>query len=328
MGEEESPLGEDLTNRLHAMESKLRRMRDQRNAHNESARRAADSRDSVQNQGAELRKAIKERMEEQKDTRALAKIHQARRDEIQKHVRELTSRKKGRRGDGPSKSVVIQLSETVSEIDRIENQIMTDGSLSLDKENRMIKKLRSLMARRDELIPSVEEHQLITIDLGDMDESIQRLRAEADNEHQLMIEKNKLADEIWEEIKPMLEERDFLRGEGDRLHSIFVKEREKADEVHASTVEMQTKVTEIRKELKSQYEERERMVREHNDSVRQALKTPDLDDDLADSLSEQLIESGSITFGGTVAEQSSGEPARRRKRKSSRKLGTARGRKS
>ena len=29
------------------------------------------------------------------------------------------------------------------------------------------------------------------------------------------------ADAIWEEVKPMLEERDFLRSEGDRLHSLF-----------------------------------------------------------------------------------------------------------
>ena len=42
---------DDLRTRLHAMESKLKRMRDQRDSHNESARRSADSRNSVQEQG-------------------------------------------------------------------------------------------------------------------------------------------------------------------------------------------------------------------------------------------------------------------------------------
>ena len=60
-----------------------------------------------------------------------------------------------------------------------------------------------------------------------------------------MLEQNSLADEIWNEIKPMFEERDFLRGEGDRLHALFVHEREKADEAHASLVEMLSKVNEM-----------------------------------------------------------------------------------
>lgn len=323
----DDPPNDDLRNRLHAMESKLRRMRGQRNAHNESARRAADSRNSVQQQGSELRETIKVKMDEQKEVRTQAKMHQVRRDEIQKHVRELTSRKKGRREDGPAKSVVIQLSETVSEIDRIENQIMTDGRLTLDKENELIKKLKSLIARRDELIPEVNEHQVIIIDLGDMDESIQRLKAEADNEHQLMIDQNKLADEIWEEIKPLFEERDFLRGEGDRLHTVFLNEREKANETHGNIVEMLSKVNEIRDKIKSQYEEGKRLVREHNKSVMEALKTPDQDENLVESLSQQLFESGSITFGGTVAGDAKDEPVSQKSKRSSRRLKTTRVRK-
>ena len=327
MQAEEGP-SDDLRTRLHAMESKLRRIWGQRDAHNESAKRAADSRNSVNEQGSELRESIKSRMGEQKDVRSQAKLHQARRDEIQKSIRELISNKKGRRGDGPGRSVVIQLSETVGEIERIENRIMTDGSLSLEKENSLIKKLRSLIARRDELIPEVEQQNIISIDLSDMDESINKLRAEADNEHTLMIEQNKLADEIWEEIKPMLEERDFLRGESDRLHSLFIGERGKADEAHKGGVELLSKVNEIRDEIKSQHQERERLIRDHNKSVREALRGPDEDENLAESLTERLLEGGSITFGGTVAEPNSeGQNENRSTKRQTRKLGTSRGRK-
>jgi len=300
-------------------------MRVQRDKHNEAARRAVDSRNSIQQQGSELRDKIKMQLDEQKEVRSQAKVHQARRDELQKHFKELISRKRGRRGDGRSKSVVIQLSETVSEIDRIENQIMTDGRLSLEKENDLIKQLRSLISKRDELLPAVEEHQIITVDLGAMEESIQRLKAEADNEHQLMIDQNKLADSIWSEIKPMFEERDFLKGEGDRLHAAFLSEREKADETHATIVEMLAKVNEIRDEIKSQLEEAKRLVRDHNQSVRNALKTPDQDEALVDSLSQELMESGSITFGGTVAESEDAEVDHQRGKRSARRLRTTRG---
>ena len=307
---------------MHAMETRLRRMREQRSNHNENAKRAADSRDSVQNQGKELRERISEKLEEQKEVRARAKTHQAKRDEIQKQIGGLISQKRGRRDEG-TKSVVIQLSETIGEIDRIENQIMTDGNLSLKKENRLLKKLKTLISKRDELMPEVQELQVIEIDLGDMEGSIQLLRSEADAEHKAMLDANKEADEIWEEVKPMLEERDFLRAEGDRLHAAFISSRESADKVHSDMKELLDQVNEIRDELKAQREERERIIREHNESVREATKTPDEDEELAESLTEQLLESGSITLGGTRADSSERESNPRRKK--SRRLGTTRG---
>ena len=306
------------------METRLRRMREQRNDHNENARRAADSRDSVQEQSRELRERIKERLDEQKEVRARAKLHQAKRDEIQNQMRELITQRRGKRSDEGTKSVVIQLSETIGEIDRIENRIMTDGSLSLDKENAMLKKLKSLIAKRDELMPAAEEFQVIEIDLGDMEGSIQLLRAEADSEHKAMLDANKEADTIWEDVKPMLEERDFLRAEGDRLHNAFVSSREAADGIHSQIKVLLDQVNEIRDELKAQREERERLIREHNQAVRDALKTPDEDEELASSLADELLEKGSITLGGTrtVADP---KPHRGKKRKKSRKIGTRRG---
>ena len=306
------------------METRLRRMREQRNGHNENARRAADSRDSVQEQSRELRGRIKERLDEQKEVRARAKLHQAKRDEIQNQMRELITQRRGKRSDEGTKSVVIQLSETIGEIDRIENRIMTDGSLSLDKENAMLKKLKSLIAKRDELMPAAEEFQVIEIDLGDMEGSIQLLRAEADSEHKAMLDANKEADTIWEDVKPMLEERDFLRAEGDRLHNAFVSSREAADGIHSQIKVLLDQVNEIRDELKAQREERERLIREHNQSVRDALKTPDEDEELASSLADELLEKGSITLGGTRTVDDP-KPHRGKKRKKSRKIGTRRG---
>ncbi|GIT11355.1 MAG: hypothetical protein CM1200mP32_08480 [Methanobacteriota archaeon] len=307
------------------METRLRRMREQRNDHNENARRAADSRDSVQEQSRELRERIKERLDEQKEVRARAKLHQAKRDEIQNQMRELITQRRGKRSDEGTKSVVIQLSETIGEIDRIENRIMTDGSLSLDKENAMLKKLKSLIAKRDELMPAAEEFQVIEIDLGDMEGSIQLLRAEADSEHKAMLDANKEADTIWEDVKPMLEERDFLRAEGDRLHNAFVSSREAADGILSPKIKvLLDQVNEIRDELKAQREERERLIREHNQSVRDALKTPDEDEELASSLADELLEKGSITLGGTRTVDDP-KPHRGKKRKKSRKIGTRRG---
>ena len=263
-------------------------------------------------------------MDEQKEVRARAKLHQAKRDEIQNQMRELITQRRGKRSDDGTKSVVIHLSETIGEIDRIESRIMTDGSLTLDKENAMLKKLKLLIAKRDELMPAAEEFQVIEIDLGDMEGSIQLLRAEADSEHQAMLDANKEADDIWGEVKPMLEERDFLRAEGDRLHNAFVSSREAADGIHSEIKVLLDQVNEIRDELKAQREERERLIREHNQSVRDALKTPDEDEELASSLADELLEKGSITLGGTRTADAP-KPHREKKRKKSRRIGTSRG---
>ena len=98
MQSDESSPDDDLRTRLHAMETRLRRMRDQRAAHNESARRAADSRNSVQDQGKELRTSIEEKLNEQKEVRARAKAHQNQRDAIQSRIREIISNKRGKKG--------------------------------------------------------------------------------------------------------------------------------------------------------------------------------------------------------------------------------------
>ena len=108
---------DDLRTRLHAMESKLSRIRTQRDSHNDSARSAADQRNSAHEKRKEVHETISAKMDEQKKVRAQAKLHQASRDEIQQSIREVIARKKGTRDRGPGKSVVIQLSETVGEIE-------------------------------------------------------------------------------------------------------------------------------------------------------------------------------------------------------------------
>ena len=321
---------DDLRTRLHAMETRIRRMRDQRNGHNEDARRAADSRNAIQEQGKELRESIKAQLDEQKSIRDQAKVHKAKRDEIQNQIRELINQKKGRRSDeNNSKSIVLQLTETVSEIDRIENTIMTDGRLTLESENKLLKKLKSLISRRNELLPAVAEFEIIKIDLNDMDGSIILLKSEADSEHQAMIDCHKQADGIWEDVKPILEERDFLRAEGDRLHAAYVTSRESANEVHENMKEIIDQCNEIRDEIKAANEERERVIRDHNLSVKDALRTPDQDEGMADSLTEQLLNSGSLIIGGiresdeqlTISKDSD------LNKKRGRKFGTARGKK-
>ena len=327
-GEEVGP-DDDLKTRLHAMEARLRRMRDQRASHNENARRAADSRNSVQEQSKEIRASIEEKLSEQKEVRARAKSHQVQRDAIQSRIREIIDSKKGRRSEaGKAKSEIVELSEAIAEISAIENKLMTDGTLTLKAENRLLRTLKNLASRRDELLPKAAEFEAINIDLGDLESTIQTLKVEADAQHEAMKSAHEEADMIWEEVKPMLEERDFLRSEGDRLHEIFVESKEMANSVHAEIEALLKEVNEARDEIKSRREERARVIRDHNESVRNALKTPDKDEELAESLADKLLSEGSLTLGGSMSgdpqASPTANPATSIKRKKTRKVGAFR----
>ena len=158
-----------------------------------------------------------------------------------------------------------------------------------------------------------------------MDESISRLKAEADLEHQAMVDCHKKGDEIWEEIKPLFEERDFLRAEGDRLHNIFVEAKAAADEVHNEMKVLLDQVNEIRDSIKAAREEREKTIRDHNQSVRDAIRSPSESEELAGSLEEMLMESGTLTLGGTGAEDEPDNRAIKSRKSKKRRLGTTRG---
>ena len=62
---------------------------------------------------------------------------------------------------------------------------------------------------------------------------------------------------------------------------------------------MLSKVNEIREAIKTQNEERKQLIIDHNQSVRDALRTPDEDEELADSLTKKLMDDGSVTLGVT-----------------------------
>ena len=288
----------DLRDQLKSMESKLRRLRDIRQQHNDAGKRSADSRNSIQKEYKKLREEIEVKLSENKEIRNKAKAHQARRDAIQQQVRELIGQAKNSRGEKGKKSPILELSEVQSQIEKLETMLETTG-MSLDKENKVLKLIKKHSNRKKELEPLVEEEMRIKVDLDNIEGSIQELKAEADTEHAAMVKCHEEADILWEEIKPQFEERDFKKAEGDRLHEAFLECRKEADEVHSQIVTMLEQVNQIRDKLKQERLEAQSWIDDHNDSVRKALTTPDQDENLAGSLTQALLSGTSISFGGS-----------------------------
>lgn len=316
----------DLRDQLKSMEAKLRRLRDLRQSHNDAGKRHADARNAVQKEYKVLRESIDEKLAENKEIRARAKTHQARRDAIQQQVRELIGQAKNARGEKGERSPILELSEVTAQINKLETMLETTP-MKIEKENKVVKLVKRHMARKAELEPLVEEAMRIKVDLDNIEGSIQELKAEADAEHKAMVEAHKEGDELWETIKPLFEERDFKKAEGDRLHEAFVEARKQADEVHQEVLAMLAQVNEIRDKLKQERLEAQSWIDDHNESVRKALKTPDQDDKLAGALTEALLAGSAVSLGGseTGANANQRTDGRSSRKAGMRRAGAARG---
>ena len=164
-----------------------------------------------------------------------------------------------------------------------------------------------------ELEPLVAELQLIKVDISNRDEAINTLKAEADDAHKQFVACLEKAKEMSKELDELFEHRNFLKGEGDRFHKEFVACKEKANEVHERIVELMKEVNEARDKLKIAREERESWIVDHNESVTKLMKTGADDPKVADSMVDQLLKEGSLTFGGTMSGDRQGLGSKRGK---------------
>jgi len=313
--EEELP-DADLRDQLHAMESKVRKLRDIRNTHHDEAKRAADKRNNIQSQYREHREKLDLDLAEVRAIRSEVKAFKERRNAIQAQIKDLIGQSKSQRGAGKDvKSATFEYNKLTSEVENLEHVFETRGGMSAKKEKETMESLKRMRRRLSELEPEVEEMALIKVDLSNRDEAIKALKVEADAAHQSMIEAVDRAKEASKDLDEQFTHRDFLKSEGDRFHNEFIAGKEKADEVHQKIVKMMDEVNEARDKLKMARVERESWMSDHNNSVKKMMKTGAESEDVANALVDTLLNSGSLTFGGTM----SGDEGRVVKRGSSRK---------
>ena len=310
---EEKP-GEDLRTRLHAMESKVRKLRDMRNMHNDEAKRLADKRNTIQSQYKEHREKLDVELASVRALRAEIKALKEKRNAIQSQIRDLIgASKKQREGTNDGKSASHEYHKLISEVSSLENVFETRGGMSPKKEKETMESIKRMRRRIQELEPEVRKLELLKVDLSDRDGAIKTLKLEADAAHQSMLDVVKTANEASEELDELFSHRDFLKSEGDRFHNEYVAAKEKANEIHAKIVEMMDQVNEVRDKLKLAREERESWMTDHNDSVTKEMKTGADSDEVADALVNTLLKSGNLTFGGTMSSDRSGRATSKRK---------------
>ena len=186
----------------------------------------------------------------------------------------------------------------------------------------MMSKLKNYHRRLAELEPEVANFEMVSVDLSDMDNAIKTLRSEADSAHQSMMDAVTRANEKSREVDEAFNHRDFLKSEGDRYHNEFVAAKEKANDVHSKIEEMMVDVNQARDKLNAAREERKSWMVDHNAAVEAEMKTGAESDEVAEALTTTLLETGSLVFGGTSAQDS--EKLAQKSSKSKKKKGMRR----
>jgi uncharacterized coiled-coil DUF342 family protein len=294
---EEKPDAE-LREKLHAMESRVRKMRETRNNFNAQAKVSAEKRNSVQSQYKEHREKIELFVAEVRAMRAEIKSFKEKRNAIQSQMRDLISQIKGKRKDRTEKrSATAEYVDLKQQVDALEKRFETT-SVGVNKEKEMVKKIKEFSKRIEELEPEVTKFKMVEVDMSDIDSAIKTLKAEADAAHNSMIEAVERLNAKTPEVDEAFAHRDFLKSEGDRFHTEFVELKEKANEVHAKIEELMVDVNKAKDELKSVREERKSWLTDHNASVKKEMKTGAQSEEVAELLTNSLLSNGSITFGG------------------------------
>ena len=321
---------DDLKDALSTMESKIRRMKDQRSNHNKSARRSADQRDTIQAEYKILKSKLDEGLNKVKSKKKEANSFRIRRDAAQEQLKILFAKaKSGHIDKRKSRNVAAEFNKLNSTIAELEKQIETIYH-PLDKENKILKQIKAHKGDIQDLEPLIDENAKLEVDLSNTESAIIELKLVGDESHKLMVDALKEARRLSDELNSLFKERNFLKSEGDRFHNGFVDEKKKADAVHNEIEELMKKITEVKGQIRSLVKERKSWVTDHNKSVRGQLKSPHEDQSLADTLVDKLLESGSLEFGGTFEKDSDGVDIESRPKAILRKktISTVRGRRS
>ena len=254
--------------------------------------------------------------------RAEIKSFKEKRNAIQSQMRDLISQIKGKRKDHNNKrSATAEYAELKQQVDALEKKFETT-SVGVNKEKEMVKKIKEFSKRIEELEPEVTKFKMVEVDLSDIDTAIKTLKSEADAAHNEMIQAVERLNDKTPEVDEAFAHRDFLKSEGDRFHTEFVELKEKANDVHAKIDELMVDVNKARDELKSVREERKSWLTDHNAAVAEEMQTGAQSEKVAESLTQSLLSSGSITFGGLSREDfvSKGKSRKSEKKKNMRRI--------
>lgn len=280
---------------LERAEEKYRALLDKRDRLNAEAIEIRKVRDMLNEQKASL---IQEALDIRKQLSGKAsqiREHKQKRNEYNAKARELIALKKELYKNSPGADAFRDVERINREFEQLELRQQTE-SMSIADENKLIERMRTLLAERSRLMEITRKGEEIAGRLGELDARIDEFFSHANAEHEALVSIYREMGELDEQLKKKMEEAAVVTGEADRKHREYLEKREEANRAHAEAQEMRSLILEIRKERREAFLERKRAISEHNESARKVLLDSEASDREAEKQLEELLRKGKISL--------------------------------
>lgn len=271
---------------LSNAELKRSRLIEKRDKLNEEAGIYRHERDVLNEKIRKLIDEIKPLKDKRNQAVEEMKHHKEKRNEYQAEAKRLIGIKKEMLQQS-SNSAAREIDDLKNEISRLEKELETSPHLTVDKEKKMIEKMRSDRKKIEELRERMEKELNINASIDEIGEKITKLFELADAEHDMVQEFYENSREVHGKIEKISKEIDALRPEANRKHEEYELLKKRADGYHQRVREMTTKILEIREARKNEEEEYNKMLRDMEEDIRNKL----YDEEKIEENAEKALES-------------------------------------
>ncbi len=241
----EEPVDETTTTENSANLAELEKKRSAINADAEEHKRLRDDlnkqtkewvakRDALNAQVRELVEEAGKHREERDQLNQKVRESKALRDEANQKVSKITEELHALKKDLPAPNKdQPSIKQLKKEFSDLENEQMTNGTLTKSKEEAIVKKLRELDAQ----IKDIEKAQDQTGDLRLKSAELREAKAEAEKCHKLVSEYAEKAQAEHDKMIALYEQADILRKQADEAQAKFIECKKAADEEHKKHIE-------------------------------------------------------------------------------------------
>lgn len=276
------------------LQDKFHNLLDQRNHYNDLGREARDARNLLNDGRREKSELIDEHKKARDALNEEMRVHKERRNAFQDQAKALIGEKKGKQGS-VERSLPLQVRRLKTDIQSLlEKQETT--VLSPAKENALVDDIRAKRKELKELEAQLQEQTAVNVDLSDADKAIDELFKQADEEHAIVVELQKKAQEHHEKFVEAIKEVRTISAEADAKHQEFIAYRKKADEFHEKAMELREKVMAVKGERAANYRAQREEIKGFNNRAKQAVNNPEARKKVEDDALAALKSGGKISL--------------------------------
>jgi uncharacterized coiled-coil DUF342 family protein len=271
-----------VPNELEKAEVKLGDLMNKRDNLNEQANVLRQERDQLHEQKRDIAAGMRKLKDERDAFVRKMRVHKGARNDLQTKAKRLVDLRRQTRGKVTG-DVGSELAVLRRDFKRIEMEQQT-RPMELSEENELIDNLRATMRHIRELEKVKGQQDAVTMEVREMDSTIDDLFRSADTEHAQVVQLSRKANEIHDRITELVKNLAVLIAESNKKHEEYL--------------EMRGKVLATREAEREEAREARQLLKQNRQDVRRNLYDEKKLDEFADQAVKALLRKGKVEIRG------------------------------